>query len=473
MLKRKTKQKINLPAHPKKLHKPFRWRHLGLFLAGLALGVLSTYRSGYFAETSFDVNTVSPAVVKVYHFTCGTLVVNGQSQGREFCEGDMGTGFLISSDGYVATSGHVVVRDAADILSGELQNNPALLQHFASRFGISDNQLYDIRSMSVLLAQIYDLPESKLRLENKRSITLVSLGDRPISVNSQAEIRRILDRKDDDFIKRASVVATDYSAKDLYVIEQQNGEGFSASDLALLKIDVENAPFIRLADTNTLNQNDRISLLGFPTDAENRLTSNSTIVPSVTNGTISSIRVANGSASRLFQTDADASQGNSGGPAINQSGEAIGVVSYRFKDENEANAAKSYVRDIEDLTAILAEKSINLNTQSITQSSWEEGLKLANQSKFSSAMSKYRETISAYPAHRLANIYGGQAQQAIHDGKDVKDPNYLAITAAAGGGGLLGVTAASVLATRHHRNHRRYRAVHQRKRHVISPSNSS
>lgn len=473
MLKRKTKSKIKLPIHPKKLHKPFRWRHLGLFLAGLALGALSTYRSGYFAETSFDVNSVSPAVVKVYHFTCGTLVVNGQSQGQEFCEGDMGTGFLVSSDGYVATSGHIVVRDAADILAGELQSNPALLQHFAARFGISNSQLYSAESMSVLLAQIYDLPESKLRLENKRSITLVSLGDRPVTVNSQEEIQRLLDRKDDDFIKKAQIVATDYSAKDLYVIEQQGGEGFSASDLALLKINVDNAPFIRLADTSALNQNDPISLLGFPTDAENRLTSNSTIVPSVTNGTISSIRIANGSASRLFQTDADASQGNSGGPAINQSGEAIGVVSYRFKDDNEANAAKSYVRDIEDLTAMLKEKSINLNTQSIAQSSWEEGLKLAQDKKFSSAMSKYRETISAYPAHRLANIYGGQAQQAIRDGKDIKDPNYLAITAAIGGGGLLGVATASVLATKHHRNHRRYRAIHQRNRHIISPSASS
>lgn len=469
MLKRKTKQKVKLPAHSKKLHKPFRWRHLGLFLAGLLLGVLSTYRSGYFAETKFDINAISPATVKVYHFLCGTLVVNDQAVSQDFCEGTTGTGFLISSDGYIVTSGHVVVRDASDILAGELSGNPLLLQQFASQLGLSQRQVTDTASRSAVLAKIYDLPDAKLRLENRRTATLVALGDRPVTANSEAEMRQLLDREDSDYIKRAQAVATDYAAKDLYIIEQENEEGFSASDLAVLKINVTDAPFIKLADTGTLQQNDPISLLGFPSDAENQLTSNGTIVPSVTNGTISSIRVAKGSSSRLFQTDADASQGSSGGPAVNSLGEAIGVVSYRFKDQNNANAAKSYVRDIQDLKALLQNNSLTLNTTGTTQSRWEEGLKLAQEKKYSSAIEEYKKAIAGYPAHRLANIYGGQAQKAIREGKDVKDPNHLAVTAAVGGAGLLGITTGSVLAARHHGRHRRYRDIHQRERHVVSP----
>lgn len=474
MLKNKERQKVVLPPHPKKHHKPFRWHHVALFLAGLLLGLLSTYRSGYLSEPKYDINAVSPATMKVYHFVCGVLVIDSQQKSNDVCSGNVGTGFFISSDGYIATSGHVVTKGAADILVDELQNNPALLQKYALSAGLSDSDLLDQGSMNRLLAGIYDLPPDKLRLEDRREITLVALGDKPISLSSQAEMRRLFDREDDEYIKEAYTVASDFSAKDLLIIEQEgNQEGFSASDIAVLKVNVRNAPFIKMADTSDVRQNQQISLIGFHADAENQLISNNTITPTITNGAVSSIRLAKGSSSRLFQSDADASQGSSGGPAVNSTGEAIGIVTYRFKDQNQANSAKSYIRDIEDLKALLSNKNIVLNTSSPTQEAWEKGLYLASQNKFSAAIEEYQTVLAAYPPHRLVNTYGVGAVKAIGEGKDVKEVNYLAITAGVGAGGFLALSSASVLIARHHRNHRRYRNIHTREKQIVSPSNPS
>jgi len=463
----KNKTRAKLPEHNNKHHKPFRWRYIGLFLAGLTLGVAITYRGGYLEKSPYDVNAVSPAVVKVYHFVCGQLVVNDQVQTKDFCDGGVGSGFLVSDNGYIATSGHVVTRDAADILISHLRGDPVSLQKFALSKGIDSGQLNNERATASLLASIYDSTPRELRLDNRRDITVVALGSRPLQVNNQDDIRSLFDKPDTDYIKKAEIVGVDFSAKDLLVIEQQADKGFSADDVALLKINASQTPYIKLSDTSLLKQGDALSLIGFPTDADNQLTSNDKLSPSITNGTINAIRTANGSDSVLYQTDADASQGNSGGPAVDENGQAIGIVTYRFKDTTASNAPKSYIRDISDLKNLLKSKSISLSTNSPSQLAWENGLLSMQQQHYSQAIKQFRVVALNYPAHRLVgtNIY--QSQQSIKAGKEVKDPPYLLYLGLAFATML--ITAGIALSIRHHRHHVRYKTVHTRKRNVVSP----
>lgn len=408
------------------------------------------------------VNAISPAVVKIYHFICGRLVLQDKAYGGDMCGASVGSGFLISSDGLIATSGHVVARDAADILVGEFLRNPGLLAQFAASEGLTPDQTAESDVIASLLAKIYDLPESKLRLENKDDIILAALGEKPVGVESEKDIRTLRITVDDNFVKKAQIVDIDYEPKDLLTIEQGTEVGFSASDVALLKVNTEQSPFISLADSSTLQQNDKISLIGFPSDAENNLISNTSISPTVTNGTISSIRNAKGSESKLFQTDADASQGSSGSPAVFD-GRAFGILTYRFKDNNLTNAAKSYVRDISDLKELISANNITLNTDSETQKHWEEGLRLFNQSRFSAALGEFKIVYNNYPAHRLVNTYAAQAQQAIKEGKDIKDTNYSLLGLIYGGiAGLVGVIIGAALIAHHHKSHQAYKKLHRK-----------
>jgi S1-C subfamily serine protease len=423
---------------------------------------------------AFDINRVSPAVVKIYHFVCGTLIINEVKYGGDACDGGSGSGFFVSGDGYIATSGHVVVLDAADILVSQLLSNPALLRQFTAAAGLTSQQSEQPDAVASVLAKIYDLPPEKLRLDNRREATFVSLGNRPVLGNTQEEVKKAFGQADSDFIKKAEIVAVNFQPKDLLVIEQNNQEGFSASDVALIKVSQANSPYIRMADSTKLQQNSPISLIGFPSDADNQLTKNSNISPSVTNGTISSIREANGSSSLLFQTDADASEGSSGGPAIDKEGKAFGLVTYRFKGGNEANAAKSYIRDIADFKDMVESKNISLDVESSTQSHWEAGLDLFREERYSKAVKQFQQVQGLYPAHRLVKNYVAQAQQAILDGKDKKDPPYALIGIISTGiGGIVVAIIAGKLIIRHKKAHLAYKANHLNNRKTTAPTANS
>lgn len=423
-------------------------------------------------EKSFDMNRVSPAVVKIYHFVCGTLVVDGVEQGGETCDGGVGSGFLVSNDGYIATSGHVVVLGAADILVNELLNNPGLLHQFTTAAGLNAAQSADNSAVASVLAKLYDLPADKLKLANKREANFVALGDRPLKASTPEDVEKILNSADSDYIKKAETIGVNFQPKDLLVIEQQDQTGFSASDVALLKINAQNTPFIRLADSSGVRQNDPLSLIGFPADAENQLTSNDTIAPSVTNGTISSIRKANGSSALLFQTDADASEGNSGGPAIDGQGAAFGLVTYRFKSDTETDAAKSYIRDIQDFKELVEAEEASLSTKSPTQSSWEQGLKLYKSDRYTKAIREFNKVKNAYPAHRLVDSYISGAQQAIRDGKDKKDPPYMLIISIISIIlGILIVIVSLKIIIRHKQRHNTYKTDHEDNQKIINPEN--
>jgi len=450
-------KKIKLPEHPKKHHLPFRPVHIAILLLGILIGLAGSYRGGYIQPREFDVNQATPGVVKIYHIVCGTLNYQGQDYGDDTCDAAVGSGFLISSDGYVATSGHVVVQDAADVLAKELQDNPFLLNQFAAsaKFDLKPNQ--GESNESAFLRRLYELPEEQLKLENRREAIFVAISDRPL-VLDQAEPKKVFDQPDTDFIKKAEVVATDYAAQDILAINSKNNDGFSAHDVALLKINTRNAPALALGDASNVNQNDPVTLVGFPADADNQLTANNIITPSITGGNVSSIRATSGKISRLFQSDADASQGNSGGPALNKDGEVIGIVTYRFKDDEVANAAKSYIREINDLQQLLSSRSIALRTDSLANQYWQTGLELASQNKHSQAIEQYKLALKEYPAHRLARSYINQAEQAIKDGKDVKEPPYALILTL--GAIILGSTmiiVSAVLISHHRLQHHRYK----------------
>lgn len=410
-------------------------------------------------DQAFDVNKVSPAVVKLYHFVCGTLVINDVKYGQDSCDGGSGSGFFVSGDGYIATSGHVVVMDAADILVNQLMSNPQLLDQFTAAAGLTAEQRARPDVVASVLAKIYDLPSQKLRLENRREITFAALGNEPLAVKNQQEAKKAFKLKDTDYIKKASIIAVNYHPKDLLVIEQNTQSGFSASDVALLKVNMQNSPYIRMADSSRMTQNASVSLIGFPADADNQLTENSSISPTVTNGTLSSIRMANGTSSLLFQTDADASEGSSGGPAINQLGQAFGLVTYRFKSGTETNAAKSYIRDVADFANLVDSQNISLSVKSPTQTHWEAGLDLFSSQRYSKSIVEFRKVQSLYPAQRLVGNYISQAEQAIREGKDKKDPPYGVIAAISTGfAGIAIAGFAGSLIARHRKAHLAYKA---------------
>ena len=106
------------------------------------------------------------------------------------------------------------------------------------------------------------------------------------------------------------------------------------NDLAFLKIEAVDLPTIPLGNSNNVQVGDEVLLVGTPQGLEQ----------TVSNGLISGIRLDNGV--RVLQTSAAASPGSSGGPLLNRSGEAVGVMSFKLVNGENLNFAIpiNYVR---------------------------------------------------------------------------------------------------------------------------------
>jgi serine protease Do len=96
-----------------------------------------------------------------------------------------------------------------------------------------------------------------------------------------------------------------------------------SADIALLKIPVKNTPFFGLGSFKKLTAGETVIAIGSPLGLEQ----------TVSRGIVSAKRLAaiekGGQKLLLIQTDAQMTHGNSGGPLINLSGEAIGINTLR------------------------------------------------------------------------------------------------------------------------------------------------
>jgi len=91
-------------------------------------------------------------------------------------------------------------------------------------------------------------------------------------------------------------------------------------DLALLRADYSSRASLSFEAERRLRVTDPVWVVGFPFGAQPGLE------PTVTAGTISSLRKGDGDGLRQVQLDAAVNRGNSGGPVINALGKVIGVT---------------------------------------------------------------------------------------------------------------------------------------------------
>src|SRR5579864_5946704 len=94
------------------------------------------------------------------------------------------------------------------------------------------------------------------------------------------------------------------------------------TDLAVIKIEASGVPFLKFADSSSLNQGQIVLAFGSPLGLEN----------SVSMGVVSAVdRQLNADSPLAFvQTDAAINPGNSGGPLVDTAGEVVGLNTFIF-----------------------------------------------------------------------------------------------------------------------------------------------
>lgn len=324
-----------------------------------------------------------PAVVRIIDGAIGQILFQPpgyQGQVYNVSSIALGSGFFISSNGYIATNAHVV----STTREGEEKAKQALFWQMVQQIG----------------QQIGKDPRS--------------LNAEFINQHSQFQ----------SFQKLNYVIIPDGSNFPFEIKQYGAPTGESADqgkDVAIVKIEVKNAPILKLGDSEKVQLQDHVTVIGYPGAADTfnsgLLSSKSALEATINDGKISARKQA-ASGAPILQTSASATHGNSGGPVVNDQNEVIGLLTFRGDTVN-GQEVSGFSFVVPSNTVMEYVKSAGAaNTEGPTDKLFREGLDYYWNDQYSSAIPKFEEVKRLFPQHSEVDRLVQSSQQAKAEGKE-------------------------------------------------------
>ena len=227
----------------------------------------------------------------------------------------IGSGFIVTPDGYLVTNAHVVQED-----------EDYLYRYFA----ISNLQEQADTDINELLAEMrragYEPTQDELDALYNAYFNLLTQSFE--LNNMKAGFKCVLGNV---------TPGSDISVRGIGMDLRKIGEPYPGKDIAILKIEGQsNLPTVTLGDDATMRTGDRVYAMGYPGAAtlHDSIDLNQSMQePTLTQGIISARKQMEGGWG-VFQMDAAIHYGNSGGPLFNEAGEVIGINTFGSVDDN-------------------------------------------------------------------------------------------------------------------------------------------
>jgi serine protease Do len=269
---------------------------------------------------------------------------------------ETGTGWFVDSNGWVVTNGHVVQpahQPPRWLVNEQAQRAvaTACVYEEITKQGIAPGQQPELEDQLRRQAMARAYPTARVELKPSIFILMANGFRLPAKVE-----------------KYSPPVST------------QTGAGImSGRDLALLYVEASEMPAFKLAESKNVKIGDPIHILGFPgvVLTHELLNSTAKVEASVTNGAISGFKqdVQN---QPVIQTDAPAAWGNSGGPAVNDQGDVLGVltfVSLAPGAEGSIVQGFNFIIPADAVREFLRETKVDLAERSPFNDKWFSGLR--------------------------------------------------------------------------------------------------
>src|SRR3989344_7319711 len=360
-----------------------------------------------------------PGVVFISHYDSADLIIQTsagypQLTGKTYSVhlGFLGSGFVISPDGYIITNGNVVKTPekqlafqaletasndiVKDIIRAEFQKQgvdptdaqvEALVPQVIQQLGGADK----------LIQTLYQSYQSgEVKLDNIKTDIYIQQGafvsgkKIPIAKGMKADIRAV---DFDGFTDQGEV---------------------KGKDIAILKVTASNMPTVVLGDSSKVQVGDKVYAVGYPgaVTFQEFLSKESQLEATMTSGIISSLKTMT-DGSQVLQTDAAITHGNSGGPAFNEKGEVIGIASMGTVDQSgKEQPGFNYLRPINVAKEFINEKNIK-NTQGLTDEHFRKGVDYYEAGKYHKAITEFQTAVQLYPNLIEAQDYIKKSQEGI------------------------------------------------------------
>ena len=321
-----------------------------------------------------------PAVVRIAAGYSGKWTFGGRAWETAYV--GVGSGSLISPSGYVLTNAHVV----SAIRDGDETGKQSLLGHLAAQVLAALGQPV----ISENVARIVPALKAKAELTEFHRVNIVVL---PSGKRHPFEIKA-------------------------YGAPVGEGKDISGKDVAILKIEVKNAPTLRLGDSEGVEVGDRIFVLGFPAAADSAvLDEKSALEPTTNDGSISA-RKTSVDGAPILQTNTSATHGNSGGPALNEKGEIVGMLTFRGDTVNGQEVQGfNFIVPASTIQEFVRQSGADVRPSPV-DARWREGLQHYWGQRYRDAIDSFADVLALYPDHSEARRLTTESRERIARGED-------------------------------------------------------
>ena len=329
-----------------------------------AMSLLATSGCGGYTETEADkdlrgIEMTKPAVVKVVE-SYGCDITKGGQKVDHMAYIASGSGYFFNPDGWVMTNAHVV----ADL----------------SKSG--DDIANDIaRALSKQLGR--SVPD------------LVAAGIRLANCNASA---KVYVQTGKGYVAQVLTVGAAIGTT------SEGAHGSYGRDFAILKIEVTNAPTLPLGSSTTVREQEKILVLGYPAAADMEkgvFDEKSDYQPTGSPGQITRI-VTGSDGIPNFQTNAPTFHGNSGGPALNDKGEVIGLLTFHPVEHGDQLQGFHYLVPIDTGKEYIHKAGTDAKSGP-TDAKWKEAVDHYIKHEYSAAEKVLAEVKRLFPEHAEAD----------------------------------------------------------------------
>lgn len=407
---------------------------------------LLTITPSYYADgdSLLSITKNQPSVVRVGTLYCADLSLKYESGETattftDACAGNVASGVFVSSDGYVATTGHAIRTQKKAAINGYINFASDRDQMLDRLQRVLD---YLLKAKIILQSDAEYLKtgasigdqEALAKVENISSVIpdnfitpvkeeytyAIQPTDKPVVINRS-------DTNKPAFAYSDSVLSAKYVASE-YDAEKSVQEAFDsatpAADVGLLKVEGD-FPNVPVAANEDVKANTTLSTIGYPAYTDSSLTIDKIRnVPIVTSSKVEQSYKKDGT--RLIQTNTPVLPGNDGAPVFDAAGELVGFAVYGLSYcPDQQCFANGTIRSSNELLKLVKDKNITLKTESKSAKQWREGADQFFRSNYSAASSALASAGAAYSFNRWAEPVTKLASANKGNDKDTSLMNQL------------------------------------------------
>ena len=362
-----------------------------------------------------------PSVVRVGTLYCADLDLkfeDGETATTltDACVGNIASGVLVSSDGYVATTGHAIRTQKKAAINGYINFAPnrestldrlqRVLDYLLEAKIIleSDAEYFTIGAQTgdqEALAKIQNLgliiPNNYITPVKEEYTYAIQPTDKPIVVNRNDALKPSFAYSDS--VLEADYVSSDYDAEK--AVQYVFGSTTPDSDVGLLKVKGD-FPSVPIAQQETAKSDDVVSTIGFTSYTDSTLTIDG--IRDLPVATVSKVDQAyEKDGQQLLQTDKPVLPGNDGAPVFNSNGELIGFAIYGLLYcPDQQCFAGGTIRSASELLNLVEQSNLTLNTGGVLATQWRDGVDQFLASNYSASTSSFNTAGDSYRFNRWA-----------------------------------------------------------------------